>query len=375
MVAPLPTRRRFLLAPVAAAAFPWAALAEPVASTVLRLPPAEPIRLFSLDDPPRIVIDAPLPWPAADARGAVGLVAGLRQGLAQPGVARLVIDLAAPARAIAARAGDALVVTLTPLSAAAFAASAGWPEGARVSVPAAPLPLAVIDPGHGGRDPGAVVAGLREKDITLATAHALAPVLEAAGFRVLLTRRDDRFVSLGARVALAREAGATVLLSLHADTVTEGDAAGASVYLLAAEASDPQTAALAARANVDAGPGVGERAGEGRDVAAVLAALAMRETQRHAGALGPALIDALAARVPVLSGNPLRAAAFHVLKAPDVPSALVELGFLSNAQDRARLVDPAWRADAVAALAAGLADWYEQVRGVVCAQQPCHRRD
>ena len=375
MVERFPTRRVCLVAPLALCWWPEPGRATP-GETVLRWPPSgQPLRVFALDDPRRIVLDLPLPWPGPGALPRSALVAGVRHGLARPGVARVILDLAAPAEAQVEAGAGALTIRLAPISAEAFAARSGWPDDARAAAPRPPRPLIMIDPGHGGRDPGAVVAGLREKDITLAVSLALAPVLEARGFRVASTRRDDRFVSLAERVALAQRAGATALLSLHADTVTEGDAAGASVYLLAAEASDSQTAGLAERENATGSAGVGHIPGEGRDVGAVLAALASRETQRQAAALGPALVAALSARVPVLSGNPLRAAAFRVLKAPDVPSALIELGFLSNAQDRGRLMDPVWRAAVVAALADGVADWYGDREGVACASQPCHRRD
>jgi N-acetylmuramoyl-L-alanine amidase len=322
-----------------------------------------PLQVFTLDDPPRVLVDLAAPWPGPGDREPGGLVAGVRHGMARPGVARLILDLAAPAAVDVEARADGFILRLEPVPAATFAASAGWPEGARADRLQTPPPLVVVDPGHGGRDPGAVVGGLREKDITLDAALNLAPRLEAAGFRVSLTRTDDRFVSLADRVLYARRNGAMALLSLHADTVATGDASGASVYLLAAGASDAQTAGLAEAANATDHAAPGWVAGEGSDVAAMLAALASRETQQHARALGLSLMGALTGTVPVLGGNPLRSAAFRVLKAPDVPSALVELGFLSNAEDRRRLADPAWQQLALSALTRGLVDWYATVRG------------
>lgn len=356
--------RRFLLAATPA----WGALSVDAArgqtdtTTLSFATPVQPLRVFTLDAPPRVVVDLPSGWEGPGVVEPEGLVTRLRHGVAGPGVARLVLDLAGPAAPTLEAQADGFLIRLVPVSAARFAAAVGWPDAARVPQVGTALPVIVLDPGHGGRDPGAVVAGVREKDITLDFALKLAPVLAAAGFRVSLTRSDDRFVSLGERKTHARRLGAVAFLSLHADTVARGDASGASVYLLAADASDAQTAALAERANAADAGGYGWMGAEGRDVAAMLTALASRETQRHAQALGTSLVEALRERVPVLSGNPLRAAAFRVLKAPDVPSALVELGFLSSAADRRRLADPDWQGRAQAALVAGLSAWYARLQ-------------
>lgn len=336
-----------------------------------------------LDDPPRVMVDLPaLRWPdLASPRG--GLVAGLRWGLAGPGRGRLVIDLAAPAtvsgpvRRVGGE-GAVLEFQLMPASAAAFAALAAR-DGA-VSAARRPggsgraAPMVVIDPGHGGRDPGAVVAGLREKDITLEVSRMLARALAERGFRVLLTRDADVFLSLAERVAAARRAGASLLLSIHADRALAGDASGASVYLLGAEPSDPEAAALAEQENAEGGF-AGIDPAEGSDVTRLLSTLVRRETALESARLGPALVAALAARVPVLAGRPLRSAGFRVLKAPDVPSALIELGFMSSAADRARLTDPAWRAEAVAALADGVEAWAGGGKSVDCVARPCTGRD
>ena len=337
------------------------------------------VQAFTLDAPPRVVLDLPeLDW-RLQPLAAKGLVRGLRHGLAAPGRARLVIDLAGPARiaALDAAAG-ALVLRLEPEAAEAFAARAGWPHpSARAGSRAGTPPVVVIDPGHGGRDPGAVVAGVQEKAITLAVALQLAEALRVQGVSVVLTREDDRFVALDARVAVARSAGAALLLSLHADTVTEGEraASGASVYLVAAEATDTLAAGLAARENAADGAGPGILPAEGSDVALLLADLARRETATEGRRLGPLLVEALAAEVPVLASRPLRAAAFRVLKAPDVPSALVELGFLSHPEDRRRLLDPVWREAVVRALANGVRRWLAGDNPPFCASGPCHRRD
>lgn len=337
----------------------------------------------TLDGPPRIVVDLPaLRWPGmSPPKG--GLVGGLRWGLAGPGRARLVIDLSAPAVVsgpVRRAEGDgvALEFHLVPSSAAAFAALVAQHAAPRSAVrpggSSRSAPLVVIDPGHGGRDPGAVVGGLREKDITLEVSRMLSRALVERGFRVMLTRDTDVFLSLAERVEVARSAGASLLLSIHADRALAGDASGASVYLLGAEPSDAEAAALAEQENAEGGF-AGIDPAEGSDVSRLLSVLVRRETASESARLGPVLVEALAARVPVLAGRPLRKAGFRVLKAPEIPSALIELGFLSSAADRARLTDPAWRAEAVAALADGVVAWAGTAKSVDCVARPCTGRD
>jgi N-acetylmuramoyl-L-alanine amidase len=344
--------------------------------------PAAGPRSFTLDDPPRLVLDLPETLWRVDgpvAAAGAGLARQARFGLAKPGTSRIVVDLAGPARLARTRlspgeGGLALEVDLAPSDAARFAAFAGWPADAAPAPRASPADAGVfrvaLDPGHGGVDPGAVRGGVREKDVTLAFSLALAGLLEAAGLEVVLTRRDDRFVALRDRVELARAAGADLFLSVHADALREGRASGASVYTLSARASDADAAALAARENqVDliAGP---DFAAEGADVARALIDLVQRETMSASRRFGAALVDALGRRVPVLEGQPLRAAGFRVLKAPDVPSALLELGFLSSDADRARLIDPAWRAEAAAAVAGAIAAWAADALATRAAPSP-----
>jgi len=374
-----PILRRLALALTLACAPPWA-VAAPLAALGVALggaadgaadrvtvtfDRAPAFTLSTLNDPPRVVVDLPLTeWradpPAAGLSAAgPGLARGVRFGLAAPGRSRLVVDLAGPARTSATlepgAVGVALTLTLRAQDAAAFAAGAA----AAPPPPAAPqrAPIVAIDPGHGGIDPGAAQGGLIEKDVTLAHAQALRAALERAGLRVALTRDADVFLGLGARVALARAAGAEVLVSLHADAVPQPDVAGVSVYTLSARASDADAAALAARENraelaLDAlFPGVES------DIAHALLPRMRRETAAASARLGAALATALASAAPLLPGRPLRAAGFQVLRAPDMPAALIELGFLSSAGDRARLTDPAAIAAAAQALAAGIRAW------------------
>ena len=222
----------------------------------------------------------------------------------------------------------------------------------------AALPLIVLDPGHGGADPGAIgAAGTLEKRIVLAVALELRRRLEAGGrVRVSLTRSRDLFVPLAERVAIARRQEAALLLSIHADSAPPGHAAqarGASIYTLSETASDPFSAALARRENLADQAGGLRLPSVPPDVQRILLSLMRAETQQDSERLARATMQAMAGDVPLLP-NPHRRAGFVVLKAPDVPSALVEVGFLSHPADEALLGRPAWRARVAASLADGV---------------------
>ncbi|MCU0886988.1 MAG: N-acetylmuramoyl-L-alanine amidase [Rubritepida sp.] len=243
------------------------------------------------------------------------------------------------------------------------ALGAGWLEEAPAATrPApsarAPLPLVVLDPGHGGADPGAIgPRGTREKRITLLVALELRRRLEAAGrCRVALTRTSDVFVPLGRRVDLARDREAALLLSIHADAAPPAQATelrGASVYTLAETASDPLAEALARRENL------ADRAGGLRlpsvppEVQRILLSLMRQETRAASDRLARLTVSALEGDVRLLN-QPLRRAGFVVLKAPDVPAALVECGFLSHPEEEAALNRREHRTRIAAALAEGL---------------------
>jgi N-acetylmuramoyl-L-alanine amidase len=191
--------------------------------------------------------------------------------------------------------------------------------------------IVALDPGHGGVDPGAISPhGIYEKNLTLATARELAHRLEATGrYRTLLTRRDDSFVSLRGRVLRARAHRADLFLSIHADLLPDRAMRGLSVYTLSNEASDRVTAALARRENKDdfiAGVHLSQ---EPRQIGAILLDLARRQTENLSLALARNIVEELGRSVKLLE-RPHRAAGFAVLSAPDIPSALVELGCLSN---------------------------------------------
>ncbi|MGF1640590.1 MAG: N-acetylmuramoyl-L-alanine amidase, partial [Rhodospirillales bacterium] len=212
-----------------------------------------------------------------------------------------------------------------------------------------------IDPGHGGADPGAIgVSGVHEKDVTLAAARDLRSALERlGGYRVVLTRDDDRSVSLRERIAIARRVDADLFVSLHADAMPSAQVRGASVYTLSETASDAEAALLAERENkADLITGV-DLTYETAEVANILIDLAQRETKNRSARLAARVVDELQRETQLLR-NTHRFAGFAVLKAPDVPSVLVELGFLSNRQDEQALRDTAYRRRLAAAIARGI---------------------
>jgi len=214
--------------------------------------------------------------------------------------------------------------------------------------------IVVVDAGHGGNDPGAVgIGGILEKHIALIAARELAGVLSASGrYQVILTRDRDQFIRLRDRVARGRAAKADLLISLHADSIDSNNVRGSHVYSLSDGASDAEAEALAAKENKsDIIAGV-DLAQYNPDVGDILLDLAQRETNNVSAAFAGVLIDELVqARLPVLSPRPHRQAGFAVLTAPDVPSVLIELGYLSNPKDEAALTDGNHRKKLTAAIA------------------------
>lgn len=343
-----------------------------------------PYRLYTLDQPPRLVLDfREVDWTGLEAGALLQgeAVKAAHFGTYVPGWSRLVLELAGPMQVQTAAlrtntAGTAaLNVTLAPQAAGAFAAAAGAPEDARwdaeapLAAEASPEgrdlpPLVVLDPGHGGIDPGAEAEGahghIEEKELILGFAYELSDILVRSGrFRVQLTRSDDYFVSLEKRIALAHQAGADVFISLHADSLSGGNAHGATVHVLAQEASDAASAKLAERhdrADLLAGADL-SRADD--RVTGIMLELARQETQPRSEALAGALVEGMAARGGPMNRRPLRRASFSVLKAADIPSVLVELGFMSSERDLANLEDPDWRAGMARGILDGLAAWQE----------------
>ncbi|MCZ4351394.1 N-acetylmuramoyl-L-alanine amidase [Roseovarius aestuarii] len=347
----------------------------------LALSQGVPYRVFALDAPPRLVVD----FREVDWAGTLGPellntqnVSALRVGGFRPGWSRMVADLAGPFALsdadmkVDTDAGTArLILTLTRTTPEEFAATAGvpdmpgWdmPKPAQTGVarlprdPAAPL-VVVLDPGHGGIDPGAESGEVIEKDLMLSFARQLKEVLLRTGdFEVVLTREEDVFVSLERRVAIAHQAGADLFLSLHADSLGEGNARGATVYALSHDASDAASAALAERHDrTDMLAGI-DLSGTDDVVADILMDLARMETQPRADLLARALLLGIREMGLPLNSRPRRSASFSVLKSPDIPSVLLELGFLSSGRDLGNLVDPEWRDAMATAIVDGIVAW------------------
>lgn len=225
------------------------------------------------------------------------------------------------------------------------------------------LPMVVIDAGHGGRDPGAIgVKGTKEKFVTLAYSKALAEALQRTGrYQVSLTRTDDTYIMLRERLAMGRRAKGDIFISIHADSAGNHDTRGLSVYTLSETASDKEAAALATRENkVDIIYGM-NLSTENKDVTEILIDLAQRETGNKSTKLADILVEAVGKKVKLLP-NTHRYAGFAVLKAPDVPSVLIELGFLSNRKDEALITSSDYRAAVVKALVQGIDDYFARQR-------------
>ncbi|MBX9726948.1 MAG: N-acetylmuramoyl-L-alanine amidase [Rickettsiales bacterium] len=297
---------------------------------------AAPRKAFTLPNPPRVVIDidrvpsATLSLPK-NYRGT--LIKSVRFGQFDATTSRIVLDLAGPITLTQSESPDAaLAVLLTP-------------GGTSAITPAIEVkPLIVIDAGHGGQDPGAIgLHDTHEKDITLGYARHLRKALLATGrYRVALTRDDDRFILLPERVAIARKLKADIFISLHADSNPRPEARGFSIYTLSETASDDESAALAEQENkADIIPGIDLNKTDA-DVASILIDLTQRETMNKSAIFADAVVASLHGKITRLQKTH-RYAGFRVLKAPDMPSVLIELGFLSNADDERLLLSPEYR--------------------------------
>ncbi len=321
-------------------------------------------RVFTLANPYRVVIDMPeLSWalPPGGGEAGRGLIERYRYGLFRADTFRVVLDMAKPVRVRkhfviepTGKHGYRLVFDLEPVSESRFEDQGALQLAAlptpKPRVPKAQPPMGqmprrsdgkrtvVIDPGHGGVDPGAIgVGGVYEKKVTLATSKLLKRELEASGrYHVVLTRERDIFIPLRERVAIARRNGAELFLSLHADSIGKKSLRGASVYTLSDKASDAEAAELANRENqADVIAGV-DLTNRDPVVSGILIDMGMGYTAQLSGRLQEFVIANLSGSTRMLR-KPARSAGFAVLKAPDVPSVLVELGFLSNRRDAAML--------------------------------------
>lgn len=341
---------------------------------VLDLTQTIDLAAFTLADPYRVVVDIPqvtFKLPAKAGEQGRGLVKAFRYGLIMQGGSRIVLDTKGPVRIDKAFTLDAtdgqparLVLDLAATDRDSFLrtiALANKPQRtvSRSSEPPAKTtgdlrPLIVLDPGHGGIDTGTKgLNGENEKDIVLAFAQSLRDKLLAGQkYRVILTRDDDTFIPLNERVRFARQQGASLFISLHADSLPkrEGQAEGATVYTLSEHASDAEAARLAEaenRADVIAGV---DLTSEPDDVANILVDLAQRETKTFSLQFARAAVTELKSTAR-LHKHPLKSAGFVVLRAPDVPSVLVELGYMSTRDDLKQLNSPEWRAKTADALA------------------------
>ena len=374
---------------------PAAAAGHPIASDarlagdakltrfVLDLDKAIQFRAFVLDDPYRLVVDIPqisfrLP-PGTGATGR-GLVKAFRYGTVMPGGSRIVFDLTGPVRIANSTMLDTangqpprLVLELEEVDRAAFVqglraearpelrpaipdSAPSATQNTSATKPAGPpdtRPVVVIDPGHGGVDNGTQASGEIEKNLVLAFGLALRDRLEKNGkYRVVLTRTDDTFITLDDRVRIAHDQKAALFVSIHADYLphNEGDVQGATIYTLSDKASDAEAERLAEaenRADAIGGVDLGE---EPTDVADILIDLAQRETRTFSNRFARVLMGQMKTTAR-MHKHPLKSAGFRVLKAPDVPSVLVELGYVSNKSDLEHLVSESWRSKTVGSIA------------------------
>ncbi len=348
----------------------------------LSLSQGVPYRLFHLTDPNRFVID----FQQVDFAGLLpedfdqsDQIKALRYGALGNGWSRMVFDLAAPMLArdvsldIANDGGAAkLSFTLAPVEADDFAKSAGHPEQAqRQSLPDPSLSyapntqdddiLVVLDAGHGGLDPGAVAGPLKESTLMLALVRDVREaLLRQEGINVALTRNSDVFISLEERVSMAYELGADVFISLHADAVTLGVARGVTVYSLSDQASDEASELLAARHDRDellSGVDLSEADDE---IANVLLEIARNENAPRIKRLAEELIDGFQSNSVKVNSRPHRHAAFSVLKAADIPSVLIEAGFMSTSNDLKNLQNTEWRQKFAQGVAQGILTWSQK---------------
>lgn len=333
-----------------------------------------PFRVFTLAQPNRLIIDfQDIDWRTVERQKFLEnkIITDLRFGVFQPGWSRIVMDLETPFEIESAGVktlddGALLTISLIKVSQNEFDLASGTVDDGRWTRQKQEAPkqsksdriTVAIDPGHGGVDPGAVREGVMEKDLVLDFSLELASMISASGiYDVFLTRDADQFVSLGDRVRLAREAGADIFLSIHVNTVTFGDASGASVNTLSERASDVASAKLAELENrADTSSGL-ETGIEEDEVVRALVDLARTDTNARSKIAAETILENLKQSVGILRGKPHRHAGFRVLKAYDIPSVLIELGFMSNARDRRNIQTEEWRREAALAILSAIDDW------------------
>lgn len=340
-----------------------------------------PFRLFTLDAPLRLVLDfQEVDWQGFDENTVLQTdrVADLRYGIFRPGWSRMVVDLPEPLvidladmKTDRVRGSALLTVRLKNATPAEFAKASGAFRSEEWAIPKGdkgikaktrqigdrPLVVA-IDPGHGGIDSGATREGYLEKDLVLQFARELKEALIRSGrYKAELTRANDSFVSLPSRITLARQMGADVFVSIHADALSEGRATGTTIYTLSEEASDTAAEQLARqhdRGDLLAGVDLHE---QDDLIAGVLMDMARLETGARSELLADMLVSGIGQSVGRIRKRPHLAAGFTVLKAPDIPSVLVELGFMSNRSDLNNLLTKNWRDKVVRGVLLALDTW------------------
>lgn len=380
-------------------------------------------RVFLMKDPYRMAIDLPAyTWKASHIGQPKGSgVAAIRQGALNDGLSRIVVDLDKPvglksAYILPGAKGEAarLVIDFAPVAPELFAAerakvfgtirdasAQNTPSppsgGAQALAPSPPppadkpsrsagiaaperkpdmdaapapppssapgrKPLIVVDPGHGGIDPGALGAnGVFEKNVSLGMARELKKQLEATGrYKVLLTRDNDTFIKLGERVDFARRNHASLFVSLHADSISRAGVEGASIYTLSDKASDAQTEKLAARENRADLIGGLDMKNQDEQVATILVDLMMRDNVNQSRFFAASIVDNLRRDGIRMLENSHRSAGFAVLKAPDIPSVLIELGFMTSAREAAKLSSESYRQKVSQALVTGIDTYFNK---------------
>lgn len=377
---------------------------------VLEMDRPAAFRVFVLDAPYRVVVDIPqAEWKTAPAgRRNNPLITGYRSGTIDGKILRIVLDVARPLDILPpvliapenGALGHRLVIDFLPSAPERFLALKGKVFGSRdlaVSAeavaaprpvlvpPSAPLPgpsvqpapsrkpststrlrTVVIDAGHGGGDPGATgVKGIIEKNVTLSMARELKRQLEATGrYRAVLTRHDDTYIPLRKRVELAHLANGDLFISLHADKIGRRNVRGASVYTLSEKSSDEETARLADDANNSGVLAGVDLSSQTEEVADILLDLAMREKMNQSNYFAELLVRTFRANGVTLLERAHRSAGFAVLKSPDIPAVLIELGFLSNPDEARLLNSDGFRKRASGALVAGVDSYFRKIQSL-----------